>query len=1374
MKDLDISNRPLTSVYNSSKKEGVPLVQLEQLNMTCFDKQYEKEEKNDKVCTSKKRDLKNNGNILIQLKPLKTTFPDNKEKKEKNQNSFSLNKSIQKPNYDPFVQLEAMKMASLYGKKKDNKREKDTKSKIRKLKQKKAAQNKKSTQGKLPFKKVEVQQSIAFPSDSFTVEELRKKMEEKRLKRQKETAQKIEEAKQKKKEERAKEKAQRQEEKRVLAELFHKWKKPRDDLMCDDNKDLPVPTPLDCCIPQESFGDAVMVLEFLNSFGDLLEMKDFFPQGFTLEHLDKTLQDTDIEGPLNNLVQMLLTTIFRFQEEEEEINKHIVDSSTVETGDGQEENLSCAKAVNCATIVSTWPQLFHGTSLKQISLDAFTVTEVLRLHLLSSGAQSKARRNYSPKEDPGLWFHIQEGSILRKLSHFSIFELTVGEKVKILKVLVDQLLTFDAMRDVIEENTIKLKKAKTDLKHLQWDFNRKEKEMATIRHKKEKVEKNKKKKGLDSFTENTVVDKNIVKEGKEEEGGEKQEPGNNLPQEEWEEQKKEKVKENVHCQEEFHKKEKELISLIHQLHRKSHIVPLGQDRAYRRFWCFSTVPGLFVEDNDSYVGTCLAQPTQYDPNSIPIVSKNELSAPLLKKLFQQTSGNNVISSDKECEIDKTSQTQTVCSLMKTSTLSEEFNARGGVLEKKPINCKVSLSTRENESLKKSPTEAVTSNSSSIVTSPVFGVCTACPDTCPVHNLTLPRTTWSFYTKPEDLDELISNLNPRGFRERLLQETLRVDRKYLVEQIDKCPCHKLNKNILPPAQPEVRKSQRLQYNKPSQYAEMSPGDALELTLRDMLLEMEDKLNAGNLGDIKVKDKEVWRQAIENRSYDMQCDGPHWGYKNNRLLEDNMSKPSTSLTQAPVSSVVKDLSCALLQIAQSVEPRYLQSPLGEDEEFKWQKQKALSEISQWKAKQEKNGEIGENEDDEIKLPVKVPLSPLERWIESLMASSSISQLFVHLSTLEKSIAWSRSVLKAYCHICCRRGNPELMLLCDGCDRGHHIYCLKPPLKQIPVGDWFCQNCKPKEIISFRQKPRVNYCEDEEESELDCDKSSMASDERDCSENSNDDVCKVCHKDGTLICCGICPLVYHLECVNPPLKRVPRGAWSCPRCVNRECQKSKNKKGSYQTRASVPVMKENSRETRNHSKQNSEEGKPNITKRKSKTVISDGCNIHHPFSSQRRSERKPKLISRKRKSEDSEDGYSIYGSRNSITSSEDGLLKFRTCDSIISELIRHPESWPFLRPVSRNKVSDYYTIIRSPMDFRTIKTKLDDLKYLTNKEFIADVNLVFQNCERYNERDSETYKAGVALSKLFDSLLKQYCLENYRGISTVEQFRYKTIKD
>uniref|UniRef100_A0A6P4A959 protein CHROMATIN REMODELING 4 isoform X1 n=1 Tax=Ziziphus jujuba TaxID=326968 RepID=A0A6P4A959_ZIZJJ len=45
-----------------------------------------------------------------------------------------------------------------------------------------------------------------------------------------------------------------------------------------------------------------------------------------------------------------------------------------------------------------------------------------------------------------------------------------------------------------------------------------------------------------------------------------------------------------------------------------------------------------------------------------------------------------------------------------------------------------------------------------------------------------------------------------------------------------------------------------------------------------------------------------------------------------------------------------------------------------------------------------------------------------------------------------------------------------------------------------------------------------------------------------------CVVCDLGGNLLCCDSCPRTYHLQCLNPPLKRIPMGKWQCPNC----CQK------------------------------------------------------------------------------------------------------------------------------------------------------------------------------------------------------------------------------
>ncbi|KAK6935388.1 JmjN domain [Dillenia turbinata] len=43
-------------------------------------------------------------------------------------------------------------------------------------------------------------------------------------------------------------------------------------------------------------------------------------------------------------------------------------------------------------------------------------------------------------------------------------------------------------------------------------------------------------------------------------------------------------------------------------------------------------------------------------------------------------------------------------------------------------------------------------------------------------------------------------------------------------------------------------------------------------------------------------------------------------------------------------------------------------------------------------------------------------------------------------------------------------EVMLLCDRCNRGWHIYCLSPPLKRIPPGNWYCLECLNSDKDSF----------------------------------------------------------------------------------------------------------------------------------------------------------------------------------------------------------------------------------------------------------------------------------------------------------------------
>ena len=58
---------------------------------------------------------------------------------------------------------------------------------------------------------------------------------------------------------------------------------------------------------------------------------------------------------------------------------------------------------------------------------------------------------------------------------------------------------------------------------------------------------------------------------------------------------------------------------------------------------------------------------------------------------------------------------------------------------------------------------------------------------------------------------------------------------------------------------------------------------------------------------------------------------------------------------------------------------------------------------------------------------------------------------------------------------------------------------------------------------------------------------------------------------------------------------------------------------------------------------------------------------------------------------------------SSKEDLLI----CQAMLMELEDLDDAWPFLEPVNRKKIPDYYRVIKKPMDFLTIKQKLQEGK-------------------------------------------------------------------
>ncbi|KAK6793295.1 hypothetical protein RDI58_006748 [Solanum bulbocastanum] len=57
---------------------------------------------------------------------------------------------------------------------------------------------------------------------------------------------------------------------------------------------------------------------------------------------------------------------------------------------------------------------------------------------------------------------------------------------------------------------------------------------------------------------------------------------------------------------------------------------------------------------------------------------------------------------------------------------------------------------------------------------------------------------------------------------------------------------------------------------------------------------------------------------------------------------------------------------------------------------------------------------------------------------------------------------------CRICYKPAGRVIMIECDECLGGFHLKCLKPPLKEVPEGDWICVYCEAKKLGKIVEMP------------------------------------------------------------------------------------------------------------------------------------------------------------------------------------------------------------------------------------------------------------------------------------------------------------------
>eukprot|EP00088_Acartia_fossae_P044142 TRINITY_DN4678_c0_g1_i11.p1 TRINITY_DN4678_c0_g1~~TRINITY_DN4678_c0_g1_i11.p1 ORF type:complete len:354 (-),score=104.24 TRINITY_DN4678_c0_g1_i11:759-1820(-) len=78
------------------------------------------------------------------------------------------------------------------------------------------------------------------------------------------------------------------------------------------------------------------------------------------------------------------------------------------------------------------------------------------------------------------------------------------------------------------------------------------------------------------------------------------------------------------------------------------------------------------------------------------------------------------------------------------------------------------------------------------------------------------------------------------------------------------------------------------------------------------------------------------------------------------------------------------------------------------------------------------------------------------------STCLQFTPNMKVMVKTYPWQCIECKS-CTLCGTSENDDKLLFCDDCDRGYHMYCLTPPIREAPEGSWSCSIC----IAAFHKK-------------------------------------------------------------------------------------------------------------------------------------------------------------------------------------------------------------------------------------------------------------------------------------------------------------------
>uniref|UniRef100_A0A8B9H276 Bromodomain adjacent to zinc finger domain, 2A n=1 Tax=Astyanax mexicanus TaxID=7994 RepID=A0A8B9H276_ASTMX len=478
--------------------------------------------------------------------------------------------------------------------------------------------------------------------------------------------------------------------------------------------------------------------------------------------------------------------------------------------------------------------------------------------------------------------------------------------------------------------------------------------------------------------------------------------------------------------------------------------------------------------------------------------------------------------------------------------------------------------------------------------------------------------WWWIKDPEELTAILTALNPRGVREKVLHKHLSKHMEFLSELCTRPITDPIFQqkgedggNLMNLTQQPWEAQDRamqidlsvLQLVEDLEQRVVGADLQLKMAPPNGQSDTESAADASTAGFQMYTIPEPDSTRDDLQYYEHEADPrDDWMVKIKKEWSDLLRVPSNPLDLGVLR---------LTNLERNIERRYLKDPL-------WN----LSEVVRLAPL---TPPPGEEEVPMDAVSMESEITPrLMLWRQALDRCRSASQLALCLLQLERAIAWEKSIVRVTCQFCRKGDNDECLLLCDGCDRGWHMFCLKPKVTEVPEGDWFCPNCIAKGI-------------------------------------------------------GEGP-------------RSPRSA--------RQRTNARKRRFVYGAEAS-----------------DEEEGQKRNTSTRQKDSPTPSSATSQSLSKRRR-----------------------MATRNQPD--------LTYCEIILMEMEAHADAWPFLEPVNPRLVPGYRRIVKNPMDFLTMREKLLQGGYCSCEEFAADAQLVFNNCELFNEDSSEVGVAGHSMRRFFES--------------------------